>query len=181
MPPLPRSTLLVIRVTLVGTAVAVVVGTFAATVGEPRSLPTFGFSTMQTLKAWLATGAVVLVLAQLLTALWIYGRLPGLATAPRWAHRLHRRSGLFAIVVTLPVAWYCVYAYGFDTTTPRTTVHSVLGCAFYGGFVAKMTALRLPHLPGWTLPVLGGLVFAAFIALWWTSAAWWFGTVGLGR
>jgi hypothetical protein len=27
-------------------------------------------------------------------------------------------------------------------------------------------------MPGWTLPVLGGLLFASFIVLWLTSAGW---------
>jgi hypothetical protein len=35
-----------------------------------------------------------------------------------------------------------------------------------------MLGLRLRRLPGWALPVLGGLLFAAFITLWLTSALW---------
>jgi hypothetical protein len=41
-----------------------------------------------------------------------------------------------------------------------------------------MLGLRVRGLPGWTLPVLGGLVFAAFVALWLTSALWYFRKFG---
>jgi hypothetical protein len=165
----------------VGTVVAVGLGAFGTTVGQPRSLETFGFSTMQTFKSWLASLVLVLILLQLVTALWIYGRLPRVGQAPRAVHRIHRLSGLVALLLTLPVAWYCLYAFGFDTSTPRTTAHSVLGCAFYGAFVAKMIALRMKRIPRAVVPVLGGLVFAIFVAAWWLSAVWWFHAVGLSR
>lgn len=170
--------LLLLGVVLLGTAVAVTLGAFGATFGQPRSLPTLGFSTMQTFKAWLATLVLLLVLVQLSTALWIYGRVPGLGAAPAAVHRIHRTSGLAAFLLTLPIAWYCLYAFGFDTSTTRTTVHSVLGCAFYGVFVAKMAALRLPRLPRLVVPLLGGLLFAVFVGAWWLSALWWFQAVG---
>jgi hypothetical protein len=54
----------------------------------------------------------------------------------------------------------------------------MLGCTFYGAFVAKMLTLRMRRLPGWALPVLGGLVFTTLVATWLTSALWYFGTVG---
>lgn len=178
----PRSAApVLLGVVLLGTAVSVSLGALGATVGQPRSLPTFGFTSMQTFKAWLATGVLLLVLLQLFTALWIYGRVPWLATAPRAVHRIHRTSGVAAIALTLPIAWYCIYAFGFDTSTARTTAHSILGCAFYGAFVAKMAALRVPRLPHAVVPVLGGLLFATFVGAWWLSALWWFQAVGWTR
>lgn len=166
---------------LLGTAVAVTLGALGATVGRPRSLDTFGFTSMQSFKAWLASLVLVLVVVQLVTALWIYGRIPRLPPAPVAVHRLHRSSGVLAILLTLPIAWYCLYAFGFDTSTPRTTAHSVLGCVFYGVFVAKMAALRLPRLPRALVPLLGGALFAAFAGAWWLSALWWFQAVGWTR
>jgi hypothetical protein len=41
-----------------------------------------------------------------------------------------------------------------------------------------MLVLRA-ETPKWTLPVLGGAVFTALTALWFTSAAWFFATSGL--
>jgi hypothetical protein len=38
-----------------------------------------------------------------------------------------------------------------------------------------MLGLRVRGLPGWTLPVLGGVVFTSLIVLWLTSALWFFG------
>ena len=178
----PRGTQTVLLgVVLLGTAVSVTLGALGATVGQPRSLPTFGFTSMQTFKAWLASLVLLLVLLQLFTALWIYGRVPRLGMASRAVHRVHRASGVTAIALTLPIAWYCIYAFGFDTSTTRTTAHSVLGCAFYGAFVAKMAALRLQRLPHAVVPVLGGLLFATFVGAWWLSALWWFQAVGWTR
>jgi hypothetical protein len=37
-----------------------------------------------------------------------------------------------------------------------------------------MLGLRLRGLPGWTLPVLGGLVFTCFVVLFVTSSVWFF-------
>ena len=58
--------------------------------------------------------------------------------------------------------------------------HSVLGCAFYGAFAAKVTIVRLHRFPRWVLPTFGGLVFALLIGLWYTSAYWFFTTVDSG-
>jgi hypothetical protein len=58
--------------------------------------------------------------------------------------------------------------------------HSVLGCLFYGAFVAKMLSLvRRDKMPRWVLPVPGGVVFVSLIALWATSALWLFATKGV--
>ena len=34
-------------------------------------------------------------------------------------------------------------------------------------------------MPGWALPVFGGLVFTALVGLWLTSSLWFFTTVGV--
>jgi len=80
----------------------------------------------------------------------------------------------------VPVIVHCVYALGFQTYSVRVLAHSVLGCVFYGAFVAKMLSLvRRDTMPRWVLPVLGGVVFASLIALWATSALWLFATRGV--
>jgi hypothetical protein len=58
-------------------------------------------------------------------------------------------------------------------------VHSVAGCLFYGAYAAKMLGLRLPGLPGWALPVLGGTVFGTLVIAWLTAALWFFSRSGL--
>ena len=56
----------------------------------------------------------------------------------------------------------------------------MLGCVFYGAFVAKMLSLvRGDTMPRWVLPVLGGVVFVSLIALWATSLLWLFTTKGV--
>jgi hypothetical protein len=156
-----------------GAAVTLSVGVYAK-VHQPalRPLFLFGFSGMLQLKTWLATAALLLILIQLATALWMWGHLPGAGPAPRWLPAVHRWSGSAAFVVTLPVALHCVWSLGFLATSPRVLAHGVLGCGFYGAYTAKMLGLRLRGLPGWALPVLGGVVFALFVLLWATSALW---------
>jgi len=77
------------------------------------------------------------------------------------------------------VVVHCLYALGFATYSTRTMAHSLLGCVFFGAFTVKMLSLPKRGLPGWALPLLGGLVFAALVGLWLTSAFWFFTTVGV--
>ena len=50
----------------------------------------------------------------------------------------------------------------------------IVGCAFYGVFATKMLVVRDRTSPGWALPLLGGLAFAALVLIWVTSALWFF-------
>ena len=83
-----------------------------------------------------------------------------------------------AFLLTLPVAYHCLWALGFQSFTTRQLVHSILGCAFYGVFTTKMLMLRSARLPGWALPVTGGLLAAVLTGLWLTSSLWFFTNVG---
>lgn len=176
----PRAAAGLGAVLLVGVAVAVTLGVYAR-VHRPAARPLFllGFSGVLQMKAWLATAAAVLVVVQLLTALWMWGRLPGAGASPAWVPTTHRWGGSLAFVLSLPVALHCVWSLGFVTTTPRVLLHGIFGCAFYGAYAAKMLGLRLRGLPGWVLPVLGGSVFALFVLLWATSALWFFTRSGV--
>ena len=167
-------------VVLVGAAVAVAMGVYAG-VHEPAGRPLFllGFSGMLQMKSWLTTAAVLLLVVQLVTALWMWGRLPGAGPAPSWAPLLHRWVGSTAFVLTLPVAFHCIWSIGFVTDSPRALVHSVIGCVFYGAYASKMLALRVRGLPSWGLPILGGTVFASFVLIWLTSALWFFTRAGV--
>jgi hypothetical protein len=168
-------------VLLLGALVAVAVGTYAG-LHEPARRPfaTLGFSGMLQMKAWLTTAAVVLLLVQLTTALWMWGRLPGVrGRAPGWASLLHRWSGAVAFTLTLPVALHCLWALGLATDSPRALVHGLSACLFYGAYAAKMLGLRVRGLPGWSLPVLGGTVLTALVVVWLTSALWFFTRSGV--
>lgn len=143
-----------------------------------QGIVAFGFPAVLPMKAWFTTGAFALVLVQIATALRIYGRLPLPRTMPTWFPSLHRWSGTVAFLLTLPVAYHCLWALGFQSFTTRQLVHSILGCAFYGVFTTKMLMLRNDRLPGWALPAAGGLLAAVLTGLWLTSSLWFFTNVG---
>jgi hypothetical protein len=137
-----------------------------------------GFSGPQTVKVWLATGAFTLALVQLVSALVMYGKIPGVR-GPSWIGGLHRWSGRLAFAFTLPVAVHCLYALGFATYDARTLTHSLAGCFFFGAFTVKMLILPRRGVPGWALPLFGGFVFTALTVLWLTSSFWFFTTIGV--
>ena len=98
------------------------------------------------MKVWLATGAALLALVQLLSALAMYGKLGSFK--PAWASTVHRWSGRLAFLLTVPVAVHCLYALGFADYDTRVLAHSLLGCFFFGAFTAKMLILPKQGLPG---------------------------------
>jgi hypothetical protein len=179
-PPRTRMPLALALALLAGAAVAISVGVYAR-IHQPALRPIFlvGFSGMLQLKAWLATIALLLVVVQVTTALWMWGRLTGAGAAPRWTASVHRWSGSVAFVLTVPVALHCVWSLGLQATSPRVWVHGLGGCIFYGAYAAKMLGLRLRGLPRWALPVLGGSVFTLFVVVWTTSALWFFTRTGV--
>jgi mono/diheme cytochrome c family protein len=138
----------------------------------PRSKGYFQlfFSDPLHLKAAFATAAVVLACFQLFTAAWIFRKLPW--EKPAWVNPVHRWSGRLAFVCTLPVAYHCIFKLGFRQPSTRVLVHSLLGCAVFGAFAAKVTVVRLHRFPRPVLPIAGGLLFALLIGVWYTSAIW---------
>jgi hypothetical protein len=156
---------------LVGAAVALTLGIYGH-VHDPsgKLVFTLFFSSTISMKVWLATIAAGFAVVQVVLAVWIYGRLPW--DAPDWAGPLHRISGRLAFLVSLPVAYHCLWSLGFQHTNTRVFVHSVLGCAFYGAFAAKVIVVRSRNLPGAALPIAGGLVFALLVVVWFTSGFW---------
>ena len=125
------------------------------------------------LKAGFATAVVVLACFQLFTAAWIFRKLPW--PKPAWVNPVHRWSGRLAFVLTLPVAYHCIFKLGFQDPSTRVLAHSLFGCAVYGAFAAKVTIVRLHNFPRFVLPVAGGLLFAVLVGVWWTSAVWLYG------
>jgi hypothetical protein len=179
--PLPGNTVSIQIATaaMAGAAVAVALGTYGR-VHDPtfRPIADFGFPSVLDMKAWLATCAAALVLVQLTSALWMYGKLPVRRPAPRRTATVHRWSGMVAFVFTLPVAYHCLWSLGFADAGARQVAHSIFGCAFYGAFATKMLVLRIDGLPRLVLPLCGGLLVTLLTGLWLTSSLWFFTNVG---
>jgi len=173
-PPTGRPlTVAVIIASLAGALVSLSLGAYAH-IHSPTAQPLFdlGSHTMLELKVWLASIATALAVTQLFSALWMYGKLPW---PPRPAVSvLHRWTGTAAFVVSLPVAYHCLWALGFQDQTVRTLNHSVLGCVFYGVFTTKMILLRVRRAGSWLIPIVGGILFTVLIGVWLTSALWYF-------
>ena len=168
---------------LLGALVALTVGLLARKEAvAPGSYPggyfRLFFSDSLHLKVWLATAALALALTQLFTAAWIFRKLPW--RRPAWIPAVHRWVGRLTFLCTLPVAYHCIFKLGFQTTDARVLMHAFFGCAVYGAFAAKVTIVRLHRFPHWVLPSAGGLLFAVLLGLWYTSALWFFRTVGVG-
>ena len=155
---------------LCGAVVAVLLGVNDRRHPSGAHLVKFGFGSVIEFKTVVAFAIGVLLLVQLMLALWMYGRLG--RSAPGWVGPTHRLIGLLTVVVSLPVAYDCLIAFGIQTYEPRVLVHALLGCAVYGAFVVKVFAVRSHSSPGWFLPVTGGLFFALFMAAVLTSAVW---------
>jgi mono/diheme cytochrome c family protein len=139
---------------------------------EPRSKGYFRlfFEDPIHLKAGFASAAAVLACLQLFTAAWIFRKLPW--RKPAWVNPAHRWSGRLAFAFTLPVAYHCIFKLGFRDPSTRVLAHSLIGCAVYGAFAAKVTIVRLHRFPRLVLPLAGGLLFSVLIAVWYTSALW---------
>ncbi len=162
---------------LLGAAVSVALGVYGSQ-HEPTFEPitTLGFDSMIQMKVWLAVTAGVLAVGQLVGALWMYGKL-GVA-APSWLGTGHRVFGFLAILISLPVAYHCLWSLGFQTTDARVVTHSLLGCTLYGAFVAKVVTVRSRDTASWQFPLVGGILFTAMVVVVLTSAGWYLNELG---
>jgi Family of unknown function (DUF6529) len=174
LPRRTRSPAWIAVVAAVGAIVALTVGLIAKTQrsDSPAGYFDLFFSDPIHLKVWFASAAAALALFQLVTATWIFGKLP--FEKPAWVNPAHRWSGRLAFLFTLPVAYHCVFKLGYQDYTDRVMAHSLLGSAFFGAYVTKVSIVRLRRFPRFTLPVAGGFLFAILIAVWYTSALWFF-------
>ena len=163
----PRSLAVPLAAFAAGAAVAVVLGVFGR-VHDPTidGTTTLGYDTVLEMKVVVTAVIGVLVVLQLVGALWMYGKLG--VRAPSWLGRAHRASGAIAFLLAVFVGYHCLWALGLEygelhTGEPvptRAVVHGVLGCVVFGAFVVKVVAVRSRRAPGWFLPVAGGLLFS---------------------
>ncbi|MDQ4055486.1 MAG: DUF6529 family protein [Actinomycetota bacterium] len=175
----PKSVAVPLGAFAAGAVVAVLIGVFGKA-HDPTldGTTTLGFDTVIAMKVVVSTIIGVLAVGQVFGALWLYGKLG--IKAPSWLGTAHRISGATALVLSLFVAYHCLWALGLESGTlangeevaTRTVVHGVLGCAVFGAIVVKVVAVRSKRSPGWFLPVAGGLLFALLIVVVLTSAAW---------
>jgi hypothetical protein len=163
---------------LVGAAVAVLLGVYGNQ-HQPsgEAITTLGFGSMIAMKVWLAAAAGILGVVQLLLALWMYGKLG--RAAPPGVSTVHRMTGLTALLVSLPVAFHCLWSLGFQSYDTRVVVHSTLGCVLYGAFVTKIIAVHRRSTPGWMFPLAGGLLFTTLMLVVLTSSVWYFQSAGV--
>jgi hypothetical protein len=179
--PARSGTALLVVPALIGGLVALALGIYGRLHGPTGiALNLAGFSSPGSVKSWLATVATVFAIVQLVSALVMYGKVPRVS-APSWIGDLHSWSGRIAFITAVPVAVHCLYALGFQGYSTRVLLHSIFGCLFFGAFTVKMLVLPKRGLPGWVLPVLGAVVFTLLVAIWFTSAYWFFGTFGIHR
>ena len=159
-----------VLVLLTGGAVAVALGVYGKVHDPTHEQPyTLFFSSTIQLKVWFATAALALAVLQVLLALRLYDKIEVPRRAPSWFGDAHRLVGTVAFVLTLPVAYQCLWALGFQSTDTRVLVHSLLGCFFYGIFTVKVLAVRVRGLPARPCRWSGGLVFVVLVGIWLTE------------
>jgi hypothetical protein len=170
--PQPDTSARLLLAGTLGALVAVSLGIYGNVHDPANDLAiTLGFKDTITMKVWLASAAALLAVLQVLSALWMYGRLP-LGPAPGWIGSAHRISGRLAFLLSLPVAYHCLYQLAFQHSSTRVLAHSLLGCLFYGAFATKVTIVRSHGLPSIVLPLAAGVLFTVLIAVWLTSGLW---------
>ncbi len=181
----PKSMAIPLGAFAAGAVIALLLGVFGK-LHDPTldGTTTLGFDTVIAMKVVVSTIIGVLAVGQVFGALWLYGKLG--IKAPSWLGTAHRISGATALVLSLFVAYHCLWALGLESGTldsgekvpVRTVVHGVVGCAVFGAVVVKVVAVRSRRAPGWFLPVAGGLLFALLIVVVLTSVLWYVGERG---
>ena len=168
-----------------GAVVALLVGVFGR-VHDPtlHGTTTLGYSSVLAMKTVVATVVGVLAVTQVITALWLYGKLG--IRVPSWLGVVHRTTGATALILSLFVSYHCLWSLGLEVgklpdgapVSTRTLVHGLLGCTVIGALAGKIGAVRSRRAPGWFLPVAGGLLFSLLILAILTSAVWYIGQEG---
>jgi hypothetical protein len=157
---------------LLGAVIAVFLGVFAIFHTPTEPTLTLGFGSVRAMMIWLGAASGALALVQLLTAVTMFTR------GGRVVAVVHRTSGTLALLLSLPVAYVCLWSLGFADHNVRVLVHSLAGCLVYGALVTKLLALHVPRMPSWLLPVAGGLLFTTVVASSLTTSLWYFAEFG---
>ena len=176
-PRKPASPIVLAAPLVAGSAVAVALGVYAR-IHRPTLHALFGVKLSQTLelKAWLTLVVLLLTVYQLLTSLRMYRKIPIPKKVPRWMVPSHRLVGITAYLISLPVAFHCLWTLGFRPIgkIDRVVIHSIAGCLFYGAYAAKMIVVRQRGFPKWMIPAVGGITFATLVIVFLTSSTYYF-------
>jgi hypothetical protein len=139
------------------------------------------FSSTIAAKVWLASAAGVLAIVQVSTGARIFGHIKRFVPIPPpYVNQIHRWSGRVAVLLTLPVAFHCIFILGFQTGSARVLIHSILGTIVYGVIAVKLWFVHDRDHPRKTVPIVGTALFTTLAALWVTSALWYFVNVRVG-
>ena len=139
------------------------------------------FSSTIAAKVWRASAAGLLAIVQVTTGARIFGKIKRFVPIPPpYVNRIHRWSGRIAVLLTLPVAFHCIFILGFQSSNARVLIHSILGSLVYGFIAVKLFFVHDRDHPRRTLPTVGGAVFVTLAGLWVTSALWYFTNVRFG-
>lgn len=123
-------------------------------------------------KSLLATGLLVLALAQLSTITLARGWIAGFSVKTRRRSRAaHHLGGYIGLVLILFLAYYCKFVVD-PIGNPYKRLHVLLGVLAIVLVVGKVAVARLA--PGWRrrLPFIGLALLAAVIGAWASSALW---------
>ena len=178
-PTNPKTAATLIVPVLVACSVAGALGVYGK-LHEPTGIAVniAGFSSPQTVKVWLATLAFVLASCSCSPRWSMYGKLPA-AQTPSWLGGVHRWSGRAGVPRVDP---------GGAALPVRAGLRRLRHPGAHP-LAARLLLLRRVHredadpaqkgVPGWALPLFGGLVFTALSGLFVTSALWFFTTFGV--
>ena len=155
-----------------GALVAVALGVYGRVHDPSQELVfTLFFSSTIAMKVWLGSVAAALAVVQVISAMWVYGRLPGRA----------RPSGRAAFTGS-PGAWpssspsrWPTTACGRSASRTPTPACWPIRCSAARSTApspARSRSCVQAGLPGLALPVAGGIMFAVLIGAWLTSALW---------
>ena len=132
-----------------------------------------GFKTL--MKVIGATIVAVLAMSQFYTMHAVMGHLPRGRFKIKQLMRAHRYGGRIAILLAALVAVFCIVDIGAPNQPLRVVVHVVAGCTAFTALAVKFTLIRFrPALAYDLAPNLGGIAAVAFIAIWLTSALFYF-------
>jgi hypothetical protein len=136
---------------------------------EPSQYLRLFFSDPLHPKVWFASAAMLLACSSCSRPPPYYGRV-GFLPQGRGVATVHRWSGRLAILITLPVAYHCIFLLGFGDYTTRVTVHSLLCSAIYGAVIAKVLIVRSGDRIPRPESQVAGVLFAILLGIWLTSS-----------
>lgn len=138
--------------------------------------PAFYYSDAKSaIKAAGATVVVLLVFSQFYTMESVLGHLPRGRIKMRSMMKVHRWGGRIAIVLAAIIAFYCMTDIGAPHAPVRVAVHAVAGATAFALLGVKFALIRWkPSLAYDTAPWIGRIVAVCFVAIWITSAYFYF-------